>query len=290
MIRRVAALCFVLGAVGTTAVVLLTRARVVEAQAVVNAAVADFDGDGYTDAQEEAWATDPLDSGYHPDLETGIVGWWRFDEGAGTSVADASGRSHDGALSGVIKPQWTRDDTGVELAFNGVNCVSVPDAAELTPAGGLTLVTWTKVSSSATGQLLSKWRSGGNGSYALSIKRGRPVLELMLAGEYQALISPAGIADSNWHHVAAVFDGREARLYLDGARVATMHTGGPNDVVSEPLRIGQVSGSLADVGLYARALTDGDLALLHEVSTGGATVPALALRSLPARKRVLALR
>jgi hypothetical protein len=260
----------------------------VEAQAVASAAVADSDGDGYTDAQEEAWATDPLDSSYHPDLETGIVGWWRFDEGAGTSVADMSGRGHAGTLTGVVKPQWTRDDTGVELAFNGLNCVSVPDAAELTPDGGLTLVTWIKVSPSATGQLVSKWRSGSNGSYALSVKRGRLVLELMLAGEYQALMSPTGIADNNWHHVAAVFDGREARLYLDGARVATMHTGGLNDVVSEPLRIGQVAGSLADVGVYARALPDGDVALLYEVSAGGssAVVTAKLLRGIPGRERV----
>lgn len=251
---------------------------------------ADGDGDGYTDAQEEAWATDPLDANYHPDLETGIVGWWRFDEGNGLSVADASGNGHAGTLTGAIKPQWTSDDTGTVLTFSGGNHVSVANTVELTPQGALTVVAWVKLSPTATGQVVSKWRSGSDGSYSLSVARGRPVLELMLAGEYRPLISPVAISYSEWHQLAAVFDGREVRLYLDGARVATTHTGGPVDVIAEPLRIGQLSGNLADVGVYARALTDGDVSLLYEVSTGSSTSRALAFRSRTSLNRILALR
>ena len=35
-----------------------------------------------------------------------LVAHWRFDEGSGTTTADATGNGHDGSLEG--SPTWTR--------------------------------------------------------------------------------------------------------------------------------------------------------------------------------------
>jgi hypothetical protein len=251
----------------------------------------DSDGDGYSDEQEEAWATDADDAGQHPDLDSGLVGWWRFDEGSGVSVADASGNGRDGELKGAVLPQWSSDASGAALTFDGANFVSVTDSPALTPESGLTLVAWVRLSPNAGGQIVSKWSGiASEGSYSLSLVNGHPALELTLAGVYRPLIGSTAITDSDWHQVVAVFDGRRARLYLDGARIGATDTGGPIDVIKEPLRIGQVSGSVADVGLYARALSDGHVMLLYQVSAGGTATKALALRTQTPMNRLFAVR
>src|SRR5262249_7954581 len=50
--------------------------------------------------------------------DTGPVGWWKFDEGSGTTSADASGNSNTASLVGG--PTWTAGRVGPgSLTFNG---------------------------------------------------------------------------------------------------------------------------------------------------------------------------
>jgi hypothetical protein len=46
--------------------------------------------------------------------EAGLVGYWRFDEGTGTTARDASGRGHDATLAGTTLPAWVA--SGVTLS------------------------------------------------------------------------------------------------------------------------------------------------------------------------------
>ncbi len=46
--------------------------------------------------------------------EAGLVGYWRFDEGAGTTARDSSGRGHDATLAGTTLPAWVA--SGVTLS------------------------------------------------------------------------------------------------------------------------------------------------------------------------------
>lgn len=57
---------------------------------------------------------------------TGLVGWWKFDEGTGTKATDASGLGHAGTLVG--SPTWTNGKLGKGLSFNGdsVQQVTMP--------------------------------------------------------------------------------------------------------------------------------------------------------------------
>ncbi len=46
--------------------------------------------------------------------ETGLVGYWRFDEGSGDIAFDATSNGHDGQLGNVVgsdanDPNWTAD-------------------------------------------------------------------------------------------------------------------------------------------------------------------------------------
>ena len=67
----------------------------------------------------------------NPNINTaagGLVGWWKLDEGSGTTAGDSAG-GNVGTLTGATLPPWVvgRSGTGNALQFNGsgyVNCGS----------------------------------------------------------------------------------------------------------------------------------------------------------------------
>ena len=54
------------------------------------------------------------------DIVSGLVGWWKFDEGSGTSAYDSSGSGNTGTLGN--SPTWGGGKIGpYALSFNGAN-------------------------------------------------------------------------------------------------------------------------------------------------------------------------
>ena len=50
----------------------------------------------------------------------GLVGWWKLDDGSGTSAMDSSGNGNTGTLNN--SPTWTTSGmNGGALTFNGTN-------------------------------------------------------------------------------------------------------------------------------------------------------------------------
>ena len=72
-----------------------------------------------------------------------LVGWWRFDEGTGTTAADSSGNGNDGTFNG--DPQWVVGYFGGALEFDGsddyIDCGNDP-SLDLTK---WTITFWLKV-------------------------------------------------------------------------------------------------------------------------------------------------
>ena len=52
-----------------------------------------------------------------PNVTDGLVGWWKLDEGTGSTAADSSGLSNNGTLTN--SPTWATGQIGGALAFNG---------------------------------------------------------------------------------------------------------------------------------------------------------------------------
>ncbi|MGH9875222.1 MAG: PKD domain-containing protein, partial [Pyrinomonadaceae bacterium] len=71
----------------------------------------------------------------------GLMGAYNFEEASGTTVADASGQSNKGTISGATRVTTGR--FGNALYFDGVNdWVTVNDAASLDLTTGMTLEAW----------------------------------------------------------------------------------------------------------------------------------------------------
>ena len=88
-------------------------------------------------------------SGYNPSAEasasftqavgtSGLVAYWKFDEGSGTTVADSSGNGNTGTL--VNGPVWTAGIAGNALYFDGIGSnVTVLDSNSLDLSNSFTL-------------------------------------------------------------------------------------------------------------------------------------------------------
>src|SRR5204862_273358 len=58
----------------------------------------------------------------------GLIGYWAFDDGVGTSAQDASGAGHNGVVNAA---NWTAGKTNSALAFNGSSSDVVTPAIPL---------------------------------------------------------------------------------------------------------------------------------------------------------------
>ena len=60
-------------------------------------------------------------------VSAGLVGHWKFDEGSGTTVADASGRGNHGTFGG--NASWGTGNLGGALSLDGSSWAEIPPAA-----------------------------------------------------------------------------------------------------------------------------------------------------------------
>ncbi len=148
-----------------------------------------------------------------------LVGWWRLDDGSGTTASDSSGVGNDGTLVG--SPQWVASGkVNGALEFDGGDSVSVDGAADIQPES-LTLMTWVnfnEVDSSLGRQdYLSK-----DDDYALSLHEGSSDQKIhgivTSAGDWQVVHGDTVVEVGNWYHTALTYDAGTdmLTLYLDG--------------------------------------------------------------------------
>lgn len=108
-----------------------------------------------------------------------------------------------------------------------------------------------------------------NSGYGLFVNDGRPHFSIFIGGSYlNAIASTPCLKPGTWHHLAGVYDGKQARLYLDGDLIAFADRPGPLKDNRLPLVIGgdvdgrgqatsHFAGLIDSVRLTPRALYHG---------------------------------
>jgi len=197
-----------------------------------------------------------------------LVGWWKLDEGSGTTAGDSSSNGNIGTLtaSGV---NWTGGPSGFgsALSFDGSGWVSVSDSPSLNCSTGLTLAAWVNVDSwvnPCCPRIISK-----NGSpWDYTVQNGSALhLSITIGGTfYDSQVPPP--PTGAWHHVAATYDGSAIRMYLDGVLQTNVPATGTLLSTSDPVYVGYLGrdggrntliGLLDDVRIYNRGLSEAEI-------------------------------
>ncbi|MHC4387963.1 MAG: LamG domain-containing protein, partial [Planctomycetota bacterium] len=280
------------------------------------AVTADITGDCVTNIYDiEVVADDWLLYDYNfiaaEPCEANLIGWWKLDEGSGTTTADSSIYGNDGNIIG--ETSWTtghpNDPCDSALNFGGlvtndyVVCAlrdgNGPGAYpnELMPAT-FTVSCWAKLDnfeyfSSFVGNGMDEssnecgfffynygWEGDSGQDFGLAIRTE--------AGMYY--VETENIYDTKtWYHLAAIYDGNYASVYVDGLLAAgPTDVGGPMRWISDSsgnypqnFTIGVwldpgyslfVNGIIDEVRYYNLPLSQGDIAVLAGLVTPGASV------------------
>jgi Concanavalin A-like lectin/glucanases superfamily/Ig-like domain from next to BRCA1 gene len=156
---------------------------------------------------------------------TGTKGLWKFD---GQTASDSSGNGNHGTLLGgagfsTDVPAGS-SPSYFSLSLNGTSAyVSVPNSTSLNITGAITVEAWIKTNSATAQQgIVERYSTSGvgttNGGYALRLSSGfLQFFTLKNGNEFDYLQSVSTISTGAWHHVAAVEDGSQLRVYIDGA-------------------------------------------------------------------------
>ena len=208
-------------------------------------------------------------------VEADLVGWWRFEEGSGSTANDSSGNNHHGTVLGT--PRWgvgpVGSGGGVVLHPDG--CYGI-DCGVFDPTDGtghFSLALWAFWDGTGTYQhFLSKSSAWGADTMMFQVELWGAHTDATYTDRIGISHAPVGsipfsiMPKGEWVHVALTFDGTNAIVYLNGVdeQGPKPFSIGPN--VNAQVEIGYTStrpsniyrtfeGTLDEVRLYSHALS-----------------------------------
>jgi len=210
--------------------------------------------------------------------EESLVGYWSFDEGAGTQVKDTSKNTNHGTVAGCT---FVDGVSGKGLSFTG----SVSDYVSLGYGAidGLTDFTfsiWATYSGGATDQryIISGARTAQTNEVLFGYTASTNLWSSYIAGTNYNFDANADIEDGSFHHIVMKRSGTTASLYIDGVKVSDETVNDTAiDIDSGGLILGQdqdsVGGGFAAVQawkgyldefrIYNKALTEAEIQALY---------------------------
>lgn len=212
----------------------------------------------YNTYTEESGGTSPTDLG-----PTGgnLVGWWKFDEGSGTTTADSSGNGNDGTL--VNSPAWATGHNGGGLVFDGVsNYIQLP--ASLPSLSDFTVSAWVKATFPHTNAAV--WGSATGNRLMLRITS--EYLELNGSSHYSDF-TPSN--NDTWVFLTVIRSGTIASYYRNGSFVSSWSVGSSSvDFANSFLGTDStgyfgsaLTGTLDEVRIHNRALSASEVQQLY---------------------------
>lgn len=218
---------------------------------------------------------------------SGLVGYWRLDEGAGIIAFDSSENDNHGIL--VNSPQWVNGKYGKALSFDGIDdYVEIADSSSLR-VQSFSLEAWIymtkrpyqhgELNSAIINKLNFDPKPVCKGYKiqfeAPSVTNDNLVISIGDGIEQKFLVSYNSINDltlNQWHHIVGTYDGTIAKIYIDGILRASST---PQSYViahdEATLRLGgeyyyagcSFSGLIDNAMVYNRALSPEEVEAQH---------------------------
>jgi hypothetical protein len=224
-----------------------------------------------------------------------LVGHWRLDDGAGSTVAfDSSGWANNGTVHGVDpSTAWVAGRSQGALNTARTGWVEVAHSPSIDAiVDRVTVCAWVDLQGTLSppdnlfGTALSRQiGTSEDQHYHLSLLLGRPTLFITTGVGYVMPMALEAVPRDTWTHIAGVYDGAVARVYENGVEVASapltgsfapdttpvILSGNSNSATGVPTE--QFPGYIDELMLYARALSPEEIGRLAAgaLFPGGAT-------------------
>ena len=205
-----------------------------------------------------------------PVMNSGLVGYWNFQEGAGTTAYDKSGNRNHGALTNMDpSTDWTDGRLGGGLDFDGGDD-EIDTNYNLT--GEMTLSGWFNTKDNSGNQVIV-----GNNPYTgcdVHIYAGEVKYRQNASDGWDAIGYP--ITTNNWIHFSATYsnDSGIGILYVNGKRVAaSSEMVAPSSADNFGIGgfpdngyLNTFNGQIDEVRIYNRALSGEEIERLYNLT------------------------
>jgi len=195
-------------------------------------------------------------------LSGGVISYWKFDAGSGTTAVDAVGQNNGTLFNG---PLWTVGMVDDALSLDGVDdFVNVPHSDSLIISTEITIEVWVIKPDFKDGQILS-----GNATYGLGVSGENNGIECNLTDQSwvtHVYWFDASFPPNSWTHIAFTYDGYFLVVYLNGVEIGreplsitiNPHWGGLN-IGTSYWMLDYFHGVVDELALYDTALTPEDI-------------------------------
>jgi len=205
---------------------------------------------------------------------TGLIGYWSFNEGDGNEAGDFSGNGNSGTITGST---WIDGKRGRALSANGSSdYVGINDPDNFNQ-DVFTVSAWVKTTVSGTFKTFVGRAMSTQGWNFLIHSNNKLALRMDTTTNTNGYPSSTGpeINDGKWHHVVAAVDlpSSQIDLYVDGQNAGTSgsiggtfnETGGTLNILGPALGTGYTNGSADEVRIYNRILEVSEIQALYEM-------------------------
>ncbi len=174
-----------------------------------------------------------------PPMRSGPLGFWEFNScnALRTELFDSSFNNHTAFRSLGVACAPGIEELGVSLP-NRPDIVYVPDQPAFSLERGITVAAWVKPSALGGARTIFRKRDGLTSSAVLLANGQSYQFVINRAGAFPASVSARAAAADVFTHVAATYDGRHLRLFIDGALAATTAAPGTIAPGEGPLLMG----------------------------------------------------
>jgi hypothetical protein len=221
-------------------------------------------------------------------LTQGLVAYWNFEDGSGTTTIDHSNNSNTGTLIAMATSTnggWTtgKAGNGGVLDFDGSDdYVNISDSSSFDITSEISISAWALFRDNATGDqqhIVSRDHSASGSPYIdWALNQDGPSNDKM---EFALQIDGAlHIAESSvvptinvWHHYVGTYDGSTMKLYEDVIEIATKSVSGSITDTNKDVQIGAeddagtirrvIDGQIDEVRIYNRALSAAEIRMLY---------------------------
>ena len=232
-------------------------------------------------------------------VKPGLAVAYSFNEGSGSTVADASGNNNTGTISGAT---WTTQGKfSNALSFNGTSSyVALPNSSSIqSPTTAITVSAWVKPngtpqSGSSVVQKInaSRYLSYAFGQYSNSTRRFSGYLQVN--GTLYTTPAAKAMTNLTWYYVALIWQSGQKvtlRIYnvngsvFDSVKTTQSPAGSisydaSNLVIGEDEAGSHWKGTIDEVRIYSRLLTQAEIQ--NDLATAVSLPPAASTLPLPA--------